>query len=212
MLGIALLTGGCTLHREYTIGQPLGGIKAPLISRLPIAIGLHYPSAFDEPLTIEHTEYGIPSKQTFHSEGVRTAIDMAAQSRFSEVIAVKDWNPGKPNATGEWNFLMVPRATHLGVVLASSSPQEVWWASAEYEFTLYDQSGQQIASHKVRGHISATSTDTDLPRYRSSAYFDTLITRAVRDALAAWLVQFCHIGSLQKRISACASEVALSAR
>jgi hypothetical protein len=187
------MVAGCA-SLSVEVGEPLVGIEKPLVTPLPIVLGLHFPEDFDSPLTSTTRHLA-----TFHQgPRARASVELAARFRFQSVRVVKDWNPGSSSANRDWDLLLVPRARSMDL---NHNPLEGGRFTASYVFSIYDPAGQLVHEYRLDGF-----TRVDADAYFFGAGLEQAAARAMRGVLSRWLVEFCDPDAIRRRIPSCVAE------
>ena len=170
--GLGLLLAGCSSSLEMEVQSE---VPAPLISQLPIHVGVHYPDGFDEYVFEQDSE---------DRGGWRIQTGQAQVAMFQRILPAMcariDEVSRMPVAeSAEIDAVLMPSLAHMELALPEETPFDFYEAWVRYKMHLLDRDGTPIAEWTVTGYGKVTDRDMFSSR---EASLNAAIDAALRDA------------------------------
>ena len=129
-----------------------GSLPVPMVKKIPVRIGVHYPDAF---ANFVHTETSkeIGAWQIDFGEQNVGFFRALFGSMFTEVVILEKWDSDITGVSNEnTQAVLVPQIKKYGFLTPFVSGLGFYSASIEYELTLYDSRGATIFNWAVVGY------------------------------------------------------------
>lgn len=174
LVSVILLGAGCAQPYVRQVDAPV--IPAPLVQRIPLAIGVHYTSGFRvaRPRSSMYVEsLGAVEEIWLLGEPSVALFDAALRGLFDDVVEVAQWPPKDraPEVAG----VLVPSVPTQGVDVGIEQYR------VHYRLELYSKHGEPLCAWEVVG-VSGSSGGFVLGK--------TLVRDAMRSAAAGVVVSF----------------------
>jgi hypothetical protein len=176
LVSVILLGAGCAQPYVRQVDAPV--IPAPLVQRIPLAIGVHYTSEFRA--ARPRSSMYVPSQRSVEEiwllgEPSVTLFDAALRGLFDDVVEVAQWPPKDraPAVAG----VLVPSVPTQGVDVGIEQTR------VRYRLELYSKHGEPLCAWEVVG-VSGSSGGFVLVLGK------TLVRDAMRSAAAGVMVSF----------------------
>ena len=167
-----LLLGACSSSLEMKVES---AVPAPLISQLPIHVGVHYPDGFNEYVFEQDNEdRGLWRIETGPAQvAMFQRILPAMCARIEEVSRMPVAQSAAVDA------VLMPSLEHMELALPEETPFDFYEAWVRYKMHLLDRDGNPIAEWTVTGYGKVTDRDMFSSREDS---LNAAINAALRDA------------------------------
>ena len=129
-----------------------GSLPVPMVKKIPVRIGVHYPDAF---VDFVHTETSKEIGAWQIDLGKQNAGFFRALfgSMFTEAVILEKWDVDIAGApSGNTQAVLVPQIKKYGFLTPFVSGLGFYSASIEYDLTLFDSRGATIFNWTVVGY------------------------------------------------------------
>lgn len=180
--GFGLLLGACASSLEMNVQSE---VPVPLVSQLPIHVGIHYPDGFNEYVFEQDSEdRGLWRIETGPAQmAIFQRILPAMCARIEQVSRI-------PVADDiDIDAVLRPTLEHMELALPEETPFDFYEARVRYKMHLLDRNGGLIAKWPVTGYGKVTSRNGLSSRKQS---INAAIQAALRDAGAQFALGFAR--------------------
>jgi hypothetical protein len=144
-LAAAFVLPGCTATRLEARAQ----LPPPLIDKLPVRVGIHYPKEFRE-FVHKETRGSIDYEVTLGPAHV-TNLDWLLEAMFKEVVPVEDPKQAA-NVKPPLIFVLEPQFEEYSFLTPKDVAGEAFIVTIRYLLNLYDSSGSRVDSFTYTGY------------------------------------------------------------
>ena len=170
--GFAVLLGACSSSLEMEVQSE---VPAPLISQLPIHVGIHYPDGFDEYVFEQDSE----ERGRWRIETGQAQVTMFQRILPAMCARIDEVSRMPVAESAEIDAVLMPSLAHMELALPEETPFDFYEAWVRYKMHLLDRDGKPIAEWTVTGYGKVTDRDMFSSREDS---LNAAINAALRDA------------------------------